>query len=92
MSIVLKVKAGAADDAKSILTEIAGPIRDEPGCALFEVHQKADDENTFYLYEQYADQAAIEEHLATPMFKRVEDELFPLVEDRVYNEYVTVAA
>jgi quinol monooxygenase YgiN len=92
MSIVLRVKPGSAQDAKTILTEIAGPVRDEPGCSIFEVHESKDDENVIYLYEQYADQAAVEAHLASAMFKRVEDELFPLVEDRQYNEYETIAA
>jgi len=91
MSVVLQVRAGSADAAKKILAEIAGPVRDEPGCVLFEAHQASDDENTFFLYEQYADQAAVDAHMATPMFTRVTEELFPLVEDRQFAMYDKLA-
>jgi quinol monooxygenase YgiN len=91
MSIVLKFQPGKAEEARRILTELAGPIRDEPGCAIFEVHTSKEDADVVYLYEQYADQAAVEAHLASPMFKRVEEEVFPIVADRQYNEYETVA-
>jgi (4S)-4-hydroxy-5-phosphonooxypentane-2,3-dione isomerase len=42
--------------------------RDEPGCLRFNVLQDAQDENVYYCYEVFADEAAMEAHKTTPHF------------------------
>jgi quinol monooxygenase YgiN len=42
--------------------------RDEPGCLCFNVLQDLQDENTYYCYEVFTDEAAMEAHRATPHF------------------------
>lgn len=42
--------------------------RDEPGCLRFNVLQDRNDENVYYFYEAYRDEAAIEAHRAMPHY------------------------
>ena len=42
--------------------------RDEPGCYRFNVLQDEKEENVYYFYEVYADQAALEAHRAMPHY------------------------
>jgi len=42
--------------------------RDEPGCHRFNVLQDEQDENVYYFYEVYEDQAALEAHRAMPHY------------------------
>ena len=41
---------------------------DEPGCLRFNVLQDQKDQNVYYFYEVYKDQAALEAHRAAPHF------------------------
>jgi autoinducer 2-degrading protein len=43
---------------------------DEPGCLRFDVLQDTEDENKFYYYEVYRDDAARAAHRETPHFAR----------------------
>ena len=52
----------------AIEVDALGSERDEPGCARFNVLQDADDENVYYFYEVYADEAAVEAHRAAPHY------------------------
>jgi (4S)-4-hydroxy-5-phosphonooxypentane-2,3-dione isomerase len=45
-------------------------VRDEPGCARFEVLQDRTDPDTYFFYEVYQDQAAFEAHKRTVHFAR----------------------
>src|SRR5262245_59522342 len=53
---------------KAIEVDALGSERDEPGCARFNVLQDAEDENTYYFYEVYRDEAALEEHRKAPHY------------------------
>ena len=44
--------------------------QDEPGCLRFDVLQDWEDENKFYYYEVYKDEAAMAAHRETPHFAR----------------------
>jgi autoinducer 2-degrading protein len=44
--------------------------RDEPGCLRFDVLQDQQDENHFFYYEVYRDQAAFEAHAQAPHYAR----------------------
>lgn len=43
--------------------------KDEPGCLRFDVIRDNEDQNRFYFYEVYRDEAALEAHRQTPHFK-----------------------
>ena len=42
--------------------------QDEPGCLRFNVLQDAQDQNVYYFYEVYKDQASLETHRAMPHY------------------------
>ena len=53
---------------KAIEVDALGSEGDEPGCLRFNVLQDAQDENVYYFYEVYKDQAALEAHRAAPHY------------------------
>jgi autoinducer 2-degrading protein len=53
---------------EAIEADALGSERDEPGCLRFNVLQDAHDENVYYFYEVYADEAALEAHRAAPHY------------------------
>ena len=70
-AILVKVKIkpeGREKFLRAIEVDALGSEKDEPGCLRFNVLQDADDENTYYFYEVYRDQAAFDEHLKTPHY------------------------
>ena len=52
----------------AVETDALGSERDEAGCLRFNVLQDAEDENTYYFYEVYEDDAALEAHRETPHY------------------------
>jgi len=74
-----RIKAGERQRfLKAIEADALGSEGDEPGCLRFNVLQDAQDENVYYFYEVYKDEAALEAHRATPhyaVWKAVTDTL-----------------
>ena len=56
------------DFLTAIEVDALGSERDEPGCARFNVLQDQQDQNVYYFYEVYKDEAALEAHRAAPHF------------------------
>ena len=53
----------------AIEVDALGSERDEPGCARFNVLQDMEDENVYYFYEAYRDEAAVLAHRAAPHYQ-----------------------
>jgi len=53
---------------EAIEVDALGSERDEPGCHRFNVLQDEQDENVYYFYEVYDDQAALEKHRTMPHY------------------------
>jgi quinol monooxygenase YgiN len=69
MWVKVKVKSDRrADFLKAIEVDALGSEGDEPGCARFNVLQDQQDPNTYYFYEVYRDEAALEAHRAAPHY------------------------
>ena len=51
---------------QAIEVDALGSEKDEPGCLRFNVLQDKADENTYYFYEVYRDEAAFQAHIQTP--------------------------
>jgi quinol monooxygenase YgiN len=52
----------------AIEVDALGSEGDEPGCLRFNVLHDAQDENVYYFYEVYKDQAALEAHRTMPHY------------------------
>ena len=59
---------GRARFLKAIEVDAIGSERDEAGCMRFNVLQDQQDPNTYYFYEVYRDEAALEAHRAAPHY------------------------
>jgi len=57
-------------------------LKNEPGCKGFELLVPVEGENTVFLYEVYADQAAIDHHMQTPYMKQYLEDTGPMIVDR----------
>src|SRR5258705_10002619 len=71
MWVKVKIKAAMRDKfLKAIEADALGSERDEPGCLRFNVLQDEKDENIYYFYEVYKDQAALEAHRKMPHYAK----------------------
>src|SRR5271167_1719083 len=61
---------GRESQLRALLQEMLDPTRAEPGCNLYELCE-SDSIGRFYLYEAWESQAALDQHIATPHFKRL---------------------
>jgi autoinducer 2-degrading protein len=63
-------KEGEADGVAAALERLREPTLAEDGVVMWLPHRSAEDPNVFYIYEQYADEAAYTAHTETEHFKR----------------------
>jgi quinol monooxygenase YgiN len=71
LAIWVKVKVkreGRQRFLQAIEVDALGSEKDEPGCHRFNVLQDEKDENVYYFYEVYDDQAALEKHRTMPHY------------------------
>jgi len=71
LAIWVKVKVKPAERARflaAIEQDALGSERDEAACYRFNVLQDQADPNTYYFYEVYKDEAALEAHRAAPHY------------------------
>src|SRR5437762_13464327 len=73
LAIWVKVRVKPAERARflaAIEQDALGSERDEAGCYRFNVLQDDADPNTYYFYEVYKDEAALEAHRAAPHYAK----------------------
>ncbi len=63
-------KAGEEDAVAAALGRLVEPSRAEPGMLVYIVHRDPENPRTFFIYEQYADEAAYAAHTESDHFKR----------------------
>ena len=64
----------------AIEVDALGSEQDEPGCVRFNVLQDVADENVYYFYEVYVDEAAVDAHRAAPHYAVWQDAADTLAE------------
>ena len=92
VSAVWRAKEGKEGRLAELIEEITPPSRKEPGNLFYQAQRSVDDPRLFYLYEQYADEAAYQAHMDSEHFTRlVKDEAIPeLLEERERAFYTTM--
>lgn len=74
-AIVLNVHMEAAPsrekDLEQALTALLAPTRQEPGCLAYHLHHDPQNPAKFMFYEKFADQAALDAHIASPHFQNL---------------------
>jgi quinol monooxygenase YgiN len=56
------------ENVSEMLRHLTAASRKEPGCVTYVPHWVEGDNTTVLIYEQYADEAALEHHRGTPHF------------------------
>jgi quinol monooxygenase YgiN len=69
-AVIYTVPGDKVDETIRVLRSLRDASRAEPGCVCFDVSQSVDDAGTFVLYEEWRDQAALDEHYKTDHFNR----------------------
>ena len=87
-----RAKEGKDQRLADVIGELLEPSRAEPGNLFYQPHRSPDDPRLFFLYEQYADEAGYEAHMASEHFTRlVKEEAIPAVlESREREFYETL--
>jgi (4S)-4-hydroxy-5-phosphonooxypentane-2,3-dione isomerase len=85
-------KPGSGDAILASLQKMAPLVKaHEPGCLLYQACRSVDNPDTFLLYEQYRDNAALASHRETPYFQEIiEGTIVPLLEGRQREFYSLV--
>ena len=71
ISFTVRMRFSAADhdEIAEVLRKLTEASRQEPGCVTYVPHFVEGDANTVVIYEQYADEAALDHHRNAPHFK-----------------------
>jgi quinol monooxygenase YgiN len=64
-----KAKPGEAERVTGVIKKMTPLSRAEPGNVFYQAQVNPEDPETFFLYEQYADAQAYEDHKQTPYFQ-----------------------
>lgn len=86
-----RAKEGEEEAIERILRRIVPIFRAEPACRQFVAHRCVDDPRTFFLYEQYDDEAGFQAHAASETVRTdVLEDAVPRLEERVRAMYETL--
>ena len=84
--VEFKVKPGTKTQFLEIIREHASKtLENEEGCLQFFVCDPVEGENRAFLYEMYADEAALEVHKASPTLARTRERYADIVESRAIH-------
>ena len=67
-------REGKKDEVRALLQGVLTLTRAEPGCRLYELYESSSG-GRFYFYETWESQAALDQHVANPDFKHLEQNI-----------------
>jgi quinol monooxygenase YgiN len=67
------------EKVKELLLELVGPARLEEGCLYYDLYQKIENPNTFYILDGWVNEKAVAAHAQHPNVARVMEVLSPLL-------------
>jgi len=71
LTAILKAQQGKGDVIAQAFKKHAPMFQKDPGTITYAVHRKADDPDTFLIYERYENKAAFDAHVASTRFKEL---------------------
>ncbi|RSK48888.1 putative quinol monooxygenase [Hymenobacter rigui] len=88
-----RVQPGHEDTVRRLLGEAAAAVRaQEPGNLAYTAHQDPADATRFFIYEQYANEAALQAHRDSAHFQQVVvAQIVPLLAERRVSRYQLLA-
>jgi quinol monooxygenase YgiN len=94
VSFIVRLRIDQKDHEKivEILRALTEASRREPGCVTYIPHFIEGDNATVLIYEQYKDEAALDEHRSSPHFAQYAvGGLYQLMKDRQVENLTAVA-
>lgn len=86
-----KAKEGEEKWVEGVIREMTPLSRAEEGNLFYQAQVNPEDPRTFFLYEQYVDEAGYEAHKAAPYFQeKVFGYIVDYLEERSVNTYTTI--
>ena len=79
-------REGKENQLRALLQSMLAPTRAESGCELYELYE-SDSWGRFFFCETGASQAVLDQHMATPHFKRLEQTGRELVRETLRGQY-----
>ena len=77
---LMKAKEGSADDLAGVIRNFEPKFQQVPGCAMYKVVKRLDDDNLFLFYEQYETVEAAAGHTESPLFQEMTDAMEPYLD------------
>src|SRR5512145_3354054 len=71
----VQVKAELRADAVRVALEMARATQAEAGCRSYRFYSDLEDPNTFFIFEEWEDEAALMQHFTTPHMAAFQREL-----------------
>jgi quinol monooxygenase YgiN len=91
-TVRMKFRTEDRERVAELLTSLASASREEPGCMTYVPHTVDGEPTTVVIYEQYADQQALDSHRASKHFKDwAVGGLYQLMLDRQVENLTAVA-
>lgn len=88
VAVQYHIRPGHIDEALEFFQRLSEESRKESGVLMYQVHRHPSEPSHFFIYEQYADQAAFDAHRTTPHFQRYATRgLWKIVERRIPEIY-----
>lgn len=69
LAVTWVANLGHEEEVAQIFAKLQAASRQEPGCLVYIVHRHKDDPRTFFIYEQYKDDAALQAHRESMHFQ-----------------------
>jgi (4S)-4-hydroxy-5-phosphonooxypentane-2,3-dione isomerase len=69
LAVIWVANPGHEEEVANIFSKLQTASRQEPGCLMYFVHRHKDDARTFFIYEQYRDEAALQAHRESTHFQ-----------------------
>jgi quinol monooxygenase YgiN len=83
LAVSLTTRAGHENEVTEMFRKLQAATRQEPGCITYVVQRSRENPRHYLVYEQYNNEAALEEHRNSPHFKQfATDGVFRFVEER----------
>jgi quinol monooxygenase YgiN len=73
-------REGKEDKLRALLQGMLAPTQHEPGCLLYELYE-SDTYGRFYFHEFWESQAALADHVASPHYQHLQQEVGDLLEE-----------
>ena len=83
LAVTWMAKVGHEAEVISLFEKLTQQSRQEPGCAMYQVHRHKTEPRRFFIYEQYKDDAALEAHRAAPHFLQYAKKELPKYAERI---------